>query len=418
MLFRFSLYGFLKNLRLFDAFLLLALRDRGLDFQAIGTLVAIRELVVIALEVPSGALADALGRRRCMVASMAGYVAFSVLMWRGDGYWLLAAAMACHGFGDAFRSGTHKAMILAWLRGRGRLGEKTRIYGLTRSWSQIGSACSALGGGALLLAGADYDSMFAGYAAIATLNLINLASYPAELDERGDAAQPRGALSATWHRLRDTLRRSLGSGELRATLLIGAAITGGYEVAKGYLQPLLETLAESLPVAQQLAPQQRTGVLVAIVSALLFVLSSLASRHAHRVEAALGGTARCTSALATWQALGLLLVGVASWLGLPWLGVSLFVALAVGHNLWRPVLVGRLGETSHGDETATVLSIESQASSLAAALFAPAIGTLVDLAAGGAAPTPFAALWPVGLLAAPLLLARAINGVRPRTTDT
>ena len=51
MLFRFCLYGFLKNLRLFDAFLLLALRDRGLDFAAIGGLVAVREVAVLLLVV-------------------------------------------------------------------------------------------------------------------------------------------------------------------------------------------------------------------------------------------------------------------------------------------------------------------------------------------------------------------------------
>jgi hypothetical protein len=42
MLFRFSLYGFLKNLRLFDAFLILALLERDLGFAAIGGLIAVR----------------------------------------------------------------------------------------------------------------------------------------------------------------------------------------------------------------------------------------------------------------------------------------------------------------------------------------------------------------------------------------
>ena len=60
MLFRFCLYGFLKNLRVFDAFLLLALRDRGLDFAAIGALVSVREVAVLLLE--------CLPPRRCLPA--------------------------------------------------------------------------------------------------------------------------------------------------------------------------------------------------------------------------------------------------------------------------------------------------------------------------------------------------------------
>ena len=43
MIFRFSLYGFLKNQRYFEAFLVLAFPDKGLIFFEIGLLVAVRE---------------------------------------------------------------------------------------------------------------------------------------------------------------------------------------------------------------------------------------------------------------------------------------------------------------------------------------------------------------------------------------
>jgi len=46
MIFRFSLYGFLKNQRYFEAFLILVFLDKGLDFFRIGLLVAARELTV------------------------------------------------------------------------------------------------------------------------------------------------------------------------------------------------------------------------------------------------------------------------------------------------------------------------------------------------------------------------------------
>ena len=72
MIARFSLYGFLKNLRFFEAFLILALRERGLDFLGIGGLIAVREIAGNLSQIPSGALADALGRRRCMIVSMSG----------------------------------------------------------------------------------------------------------------------------------------------------------------------------------------------------------------------------------------------------------------------------------------------------------------------------------------------------------
>jgi len=69
MLKRFSLYGFLKNQQYYDYFLILAFRQMGLSYFMIGTLIAFRELVVALMEVPTGAIADIFGRRRCMAFS-------------------------------------------------------------------------------------------------------------------------------------------------------------------------------------------------------------------------------------------------------------------------------------------------------------------------------------------------------------
>ena len=45
MLFRFSLYGVLKNQHYYDPFLILALREKGLSFLPIGILIGFREVV-------------------------------------------------------------------------------------------------------------------------------------------------------------------------------------------------------------------------------------------------------------------------------------------------------------------------------------------------------------------------------------
>ena len=46
MLTRFCLYGFLKNQRFFEPFLILVYLDRGLTFAGIGTLVAAQQLMI------------------------------------------------------------------------------------------------------------------------------------------------------------------------------------------------------------------------------------------------------------------------------------------------------------------------------------------------------------------------------------
>lgn len=76
MLFRFSLYGVLKNQRYYDPFLILAFREKGLSFLQIGILIGFREAVSNLFEVPSGAVADLYGRCRSMIFSFSAYIEY------------------------------------------------------------------------------------------------------------------------------------------------------------------------------------------------------------------------------------------------------------------------------------------------------------------------------------------------------
>ncbi len=93
MLFRFSLYGFLKNQQYYDPFLILAFREKGLSFFQIGLLIGFREVCINVFEIPSGAVADIYGRRHSMILSMIAYiVSFAVFAVSGS-LWLLIPAM-------------------------------------------------------------------------------------------------------------------------------------------------------------------------------------------------------------------------------------------------------------------------------------------------------------------------------------
>ncbi len=71
---RFSLYGFLKNQQYYDYFLILAFRQMGLSYFAIGILVAFREIMINLMEIPTGGVADLCGRRGSMIFSFVSYI--------------------------------------------------------------------------------------------------------------------------------------------------------------------------------------------------------------------------------------------------------------------------------------------------------------------------------------------------------
>ena len=160
MLFRFCLYGFLKNQRYFQPYLMLALLAKGLTFFDIGVLVAVRNASLILFEIPTGSIADVAGRRKCLSLSFVAYILGFVALGTSSSFALLLVAMLGLGVGDAFRTGTHKAMIFAWLRSEGQIDDRTRVYGFTRSWSHIGSAVAVIPAAAFVFTTGDYEGLF------------------------------------------------------------------------------------------------------------------------------------------------------------------------------------------------------------------------------------------------------------------
>ena len=401
MIFRFSLYGFLKNLRFFEAFLILALRERGLEFLSIGGLIAVREIASNLSQIPSGALADAMGRRRCMIVSMAGYLVSYIALSMATNTWLLVGAMVMYGTADSFRDGTHKALIYSWLRQQGRENERTKVYGYTRSWSKMGSALSSLIAAALVLLAGNFSTIFLFSAIPAALNLINLATYPASLDTE---AKHGGGLRNAWRTLIEAFREVAGKASMRRLVADSVAVEGSYTVVKDYLQVVIQSLAVAMPVQLAMNGDQRTAVFGGVAYAVLHVLSSRASRSAHHFEIFCGGTEPAENRIYQLSAFAMVLLAVFLALGFGWAAAAMLIVLGLLQNAWRPIHIGRFDRDGEEKRAATLLSIESQASSLAAAIWAPLIGGLIDFLKAGAAVSPLNTLWPVALAGLPLLI--------------
>ena len=393
MLLRFSLYGFLKNQRYFEPFFLLAMLDKLGSFTMVGLLMGFREICINVMEVPTGAIADVTGRRRAMVLSFVAYIGAFLVFGLCERAWLMFVAMLLFSIGEAFRTGTHKAIIFDWLDHEDRADEKTKIYGLTRSWSKLGSAVNVVFAAGIFFAIRDYSWLFLICIVPYVGNIVNFLTYPAYLDGRHEGHKSVGQIART---LLDALRRCVRSGPLRGLIAESMAYEGVYKVAKDYLQPLLQAAAvATLASAAWLGDgAQRTAVLVGAVYFVLYVLGSVASRRSHVLADRAGSERRAAVWLwvVTAAAYAAVAAGVA--LALPVLAIAAFVALAVFQNLWRPILITRFTAHASPSQTATVLSIESQAKSLAAAVLAPLLGLAVDAMGGDLK------LLPVGLAGA------------------
>ncbi len=379
--YKFCAYGFLKNLRFFDAFIILILREVGFSYFQIGTLYSIREISKNLFEIPSGIVADSYGRKNAMIFSFSSYLISFLIFYFSTSYLLFASAMLLFGMGEAFRSGTHKAMILSYLERNHLLHLKTQFYGRTRSWSQMGSALSSLLAIGIILWGKQYRLLFLISALPYFLDLVNLISYPKYLNHAVEKSELKHTQGSFFHRLTDVLKsyfRQFAKLEYWRQFFSAASYGGFFKALKDYFQPMLKALALQLPIFLFLTQKERTSILVGLTYFLLYILTSLSARNAFRLEKRFKRLSQAIDA-AYLAGIGItLLAGVTLSFGWPFLAALFFVGLYLVRNMRRPLIVSYLSETLPSNIMASGLSTMSQMETLIVVLLSPVIGYLVD----------------------------------------
>ena len=99
--------------------LVLHMTERGLDLAAIGLAFALRAIIVVVLEVPTGGLADAIGRKPiALVSQAATFASFAMLLVVG-GFGTLVLYAVFQGIGAALHSGALEAWYVDKLKALG-----------------------------------------------------------------------------------------------------------------------------------------------------------------------------------------------------------------------------------------------------------------------------------------------------------
>jgi MFS family permease len=403
----------LKNQQYYDPFLILAFLQKGLSFGMIGVLIGFRAICVNVMEVPSGAIADVVGRRQSMIASFLAYIASFTIFGLCNQLWTLFIAMLLFSIGEAFRTGTHKAMIFDWLERQDRLSEKTAVYGRTRSWSKLGSAVSVVIATGLVFSTEQYSSVFLFCIVPYLLGIVNFLGYPSYLDGPRQRDQSLGSVLRT---LFSAVSQGLRRPALRRLLLESMGYEGLFRSSKDYIQPAIQAACLSLPLMLALverfglAERESVAIGVGSVYFVLHLLSSLASRGAGGFARHCGGEVRAARLLWITNLLifGTMAAGIVG--GSTAVVIMAFVLLAIFQNFWRPILVSRVASHADSAQTATVLSIESQAKTLFIAVVAPILGWTIDLIASQDQDLRFVPIAGLGLFISAAMLLTGLLG--------
>ncbi len=375
--YKFCLYGFFKNLRFFDAFLVLFLLEKGIGYFEIGLLYSVREIVIMIIEIPSGFIADALGRRKTLISSFFFYILSFLFFYLSTGIALVFVAMILFAIGDAFRTGVHKAMIFHYLKVNGWADQKVDYYGHTRAWSQAGSAFSALTAGIIVFFAGEINSVFIWSVIPYLLDMALIYSYPTWLDgelKQGHLLRIKAAFADVWK----AFIVSLKTPATRRALLSTSLFSGYYSAIKDYIQPVIKAVALSAPVLIWLDNEQRTAVLIGVIYFFIYLLTSLASRLSGRINHLFSHPYKPVNlTLAAGFALGAVTFSF-YYMGIYSIPILGFLLIMMIENLRKPMGIALVAEYSQNASMASVLSVSSQAKSLLAALLASVTGLLAE----------------------------------------
>ncbi|OQY27298.1 MAG: MFS transporter [Anaerolineaceae bacterium 4572_5.1] len=377
MFYRFSLYGFLKNLRFFGPFIILIFTDNGLSYFQIGLLYSIRDIATNILEIPTGVYADTFGRRRSMVMAFLAYIMAFIIFYAFGDFYIYALAMLFFAAGEAFRSGTHKAIILEYLQINNMQHLKVAYYGLTRSASQFGSAINSLIAAGLVFYSGGYKYMFIASTIPYVLDLLNLATYPKELDGELKKLQ-KGDI---WEQIKITLKAFGGvfkNWQAMQAILSSSSFSAVFKTTKDYLQPILAVFALSLPLFVSLEGTKREAVVIGVVYFGIYLLTSYASRRAGDFSKRFAGAAQAVNVTFLLGAGFLFLAGMTTWLNVTIISVIVFLGFYVLQNIRKPITVGLISDQISHEVMASGLSVESQFTTLLVAVLSPLMGALAD----------------------------------------
>ena len=371
-------------------FLVITPEARGLSLGVIGAALAVHSAVLMALEVPSGALADTIGRRRVLLAG-AGLTAASLLVFAAARTVpAFMASFALLAAGRALISGSLEAWYVDSLRALDPAAPLS--HGLSRGTAAEGIAMAVgalVAGGLVALSGpADGDAgLFSGYGVAGLAGALAALAYLVAVavlvhEPRGARSAGRAAEASMARKMAEVFRvaREEATGSVAVRVVVITAVAWGISFT-----------------AVELLWQPRVADLVTDADAVGLLLGLLTAASMLSVAVGAWSSTLVNRRVGLWLgyllALGLAALSIAL-LGVPGSVVPFALIYLVAYfalGVAEPIHFELLNEAVGSTARATLISAESLATqtgsltaNLGAGVFAAAYGAAAAWAIAGA----------------------------------
>ncbi|MER7407739.1 MFS transporter [Streptomyces sp. NPDC000070] len=237
-------YAFLDDFVLLYPVYALLFADTGMSLWQISSLFALWSITSVVLEVPSGAWADAVSRRRLLwigpLLTAAGFALWVIV----PSYWAFAAGFVLWGAGGALGSGALEALVYDELDRLGAAGRYARIMGRARA-ARLAGTVASLGLAGPVFAQGGYAAVGAASFLACVLTAVTATRFPEHRVRRPDNADHSWATT-----LRTGLAEVRGDRSVRGALLLIPAVAAVW----GALDEYTPLLVRDIGVAEATVP--------------------------------------------------------------------------------------------------------------------------------------------------------------------
>ena len=335
-------------------------RENGLDLRDILILQAAFSVSLIALEVPSGYVADVIGRKfTLIIGSAIGAVAF-VLYATAYAFWEFLLVEILLGAGGSLISGADKALLYDTLRELEREGDYQKSAGRLGAVGNFSESIAAIIGGELALISLRTPL----YVEAALTILAVPIAFTLVEPKRHRIANRESSLKSILKIVRYALH---GHTEIKWLILYSSLVGLSTFVMVWFVQPYFQVVD---------LPLRYFGIAWAVLNCSVGLFSMMA----HRIEGLLGRR---------WSLVSLIFLSSATYLFLSrfqalWALPILFVFYFV-RGINGPVLDDYINRLVPSEIRATVLSVKNLVGRLMFVLIGPVIGWINDAYSLGAA---------------------------------
>lgn len=160
----------ISNLNMQSSIWVLYLAYQGMNLMQIGLLEGIYHAASIVCEIPSGAMADLLGRRKSMIISRVLLAISCIIMLFGRHFGWFALSFILQSIGNSFNSGSEEALVYDSMKCLGREQEYMKVNGRLNVIIEVAQALATVTGG--VLAEYSYFWCYAACTVVAVLALV------------------------------------------------------------------------------------------------------------------------------------------------------------------------------------------------------------------------------------------------------